>query len=131
MDRTEEEVTYLDTHVVIWLYQGDPTKLSLTAAEHIRSSDLFISPAVLLEIQFLHEIRRITATGTRMLAALSEEIGLRVCQHTFSDVIAKALPQDWARDPFDRLIVAQASVRDAPLITKDQKIRRHYKQAVW
>jgi PIN domain nuclease of toxin-antitoxin system len=39
--------------------------------------------------------------------------------------------QKWVRDPFDRLIVAQASANDAPLITKDEKIRRHYKRAIW
>ena len=37
----------------------------------------------------------------------------------------------WVRDPFDRLIVAQAIANEAPLVTKDEKIRRHYRRAVW
>jgi PIN domain nuclease of toxin-antitoxin system len=37
----------------------------------------------------------------------------------------------WTRDPFDRLIVAQALLHDAPLITKDEHIRRHYAGALW
>ncbi len=34
-------------------------------------------------------------------------------------------------DPFDRLIVANAKARNAPLVTKDERIRRHYSSAVW
>jgi PIN domain nuclease of toxin-antitoxin system len=50
---------------------------------------------------------------------------------TFAAVVENALQQKWIRDPFDRLIVAQASTNEAPLVTKDEKIRRHYRRAVW
>ena len=46
-------------------------------------------------------------------------------------MVEQALLQKWIRDPFDRLIVAHAAANDAPLITRDEKIRRHYKRAVW
>jgi PIN domain nuclease of toxin-antitoxin system len=42
-----------------------------------------------------------------------------------------ALGQSWTRDPFDRIIVSQAALRNAPLVTRDQVIRDHYSQAVW
>jgi PIN domain nuclease of toxin-antitoxin system len=124
-------VTYLDTHAVVWLYEGMKDRLSRAAMERIRSDALFISPAVILEIQFLHEIHRVTRTGPSMVAALSEDIGLQVCPLEFQSVVDSALSQSWIRDPFDRLIVAHAAASDAPLITKDEKIRRHYKRAVW
>jgi PIN domain nuclease of toxin-antitoxin system len=130
VDRTEK-VTYLDTHVVVWLYEGDRGKLSGAAAERIQKDELFISPAVILELQFLHEIQRLTRTGPSMVAALSEEIGLKVCLLEFQTIVESALHEKWVRDPFDRLIVAHASANDAPLITKDEKIRRHYKRAIW
>ena len=124
-------MTYLDTHAVVWLYEGRVNKLSKTALEHIQSDALFISPAVILEIQFLHEIHRVTLTGPNMVAALSEDIGLEVCPLEFQSVVATALDQSWVRDPFDRLIVAHAAANDAALITRDEKIRRHYKRAIW
>jgi PIN domain nuclease of toxin-antitoxin system len=37
----------------------------------------------------------------------------------------------WTRDPFDRIIVAHADVVSAPLLTKDQAIRRNYRRAFW
>jgi PIN domain nuclease of toxin-antitoxin system len=123
-------VTYLDTHVVVWLYEGGG-KLSRAALDRVQNDALFISPAVILELQFLHEIRRLTLTGPRLVAALADDIGLQVCQLEFQSVVGSALGQSWIRDPFDRLIVAHAAAHDAPLITKDEKIRRHYKRAVW
>ena len=42
-----------------------------------------------------------------------------------------SIQQDWTRDTFDRLIVAQAKTRDASLLTKDRTILEHYPHAVW
>jgi PIN domain nuclease of toxin-antitoxin system len=39
--------------------------------------------------------------------------------------------QSWTRDPFDRLIVGQASANGAVLVTKDAGIRQNYKQSIW
>jgi PIN domain nuclease of toxin-antitoxin system len=130
VDRTEK-VTYLDTHAIVWLYEGTVNKLSRTALDRIQSDALFVSPAVILEIQFLHEIGRVTRTGPSIVAALSDDIGLEICQLKFQSVVDSALQQTWVRDPFDRLIVAHAAANDAPLITRDEKIRRHYKRAIW
>lgn len=124
-------MTYLDTHIVIWLYEGDTSKLSRVAAERVQNDDLFISPAVALELEFLHEIRRLTRTSDLIVESLASEIGLSICQLAFPAVVQEAMRLKWGRDPFDRLIVAHASANDAPLITKDEKIRRHYKRAVW
>jgi PIN domain nuclease of toxin-antitoxin system len=46
-------------------------------------------------------------------------------------VAREAEAHDWTRDPFDRLIVAQASLFDAPLITKDADVHAHYRNVVW
>ena len=124
-------MTYLDTHVVIWLYTGDADRLSATAKEQIGTDDLFVSPAVILELEFLHEIRRGKVPSSKVIAQLSRDIGLQVCELSFAVVVEQALLQKWIRDPFDRLIVAHASANDAPLVTKDEKIRRHYRRAVW
>ncbi len=47
----------------------------------------------------------------------------------FERVVETAERQAWMRDPFDRLIVAQASLAAAPLLTKDRTIREHYAKA--
>ena len=47
-----------------------------------------------------------------------------------SALITQALREKWTRDPFDRLIVANAKAAGAPLITKDERIRKHYRRAI-
>jgi PIN domain nuclease of toxin-antitoxin system len=124
-------VTYLDTHVVVWLYRGDLDLLSRPARDEIQNQDLLISPMVLLELEYLHEIGRLKPRASQVLAALANETALAVCRLPFSAVVQDALNEKWARDPFDRLIVAQARANGASLVTRDEKIRRYYKRAVW
>jgi PIN domain nuclease of toxin-antitoxin system len=45
-------------------------------------------------------------------------------------VVHQAIPFQWARDPFDRLITAQAAIYDCVLLSKDETIRKHYAKAV-
>jgi PIN domain nuclease of toxin-antitoxin system len=124
-------VTYLDTHVVIWLFGGERHRLSPAATKQIRDDELLVSPTVVLELQLLHEIKRVRAVALKVIERLSSEIGLAVCGLPFTSVLEHALGQSWTRDPFDRLIVAQASVNDAVLVTKDADILRHYKGSIW
>ncbi len=86
---------------------------------------------VILELQLLFEIGRAKAPAAKVVEVLSKEVGLSVCRLSFAQVIESALELTWTRDPFDRLIVAHASASNAPLITKDETILRHYKHALW
>lgn len=54
-----------------------------------------------------------------------------MCRHPFADVIRIAIKQSWTRDPFDRIITAQAAIGSNPLVTKDDGIRKHYRYVVW
>jgi PIN domain nuclease of toxin-antitoxin system len=127
----ENAIAYLDTHVLVRLYLGQTGKLSRVARDAIERNELFVSPAALLELEFLHEIGRLEPAGLEVMGVLSAEIGVRLCDLPFPRVVSEALAEKWVRDPFDRLIVAQAKVRDAPLITKDETLRAHYQRAVW
>lgn len=122
---------YLDTHVVAWLYAGELEGIPATARERIEANDLWISPAVQLELSLLFEIGRTTAPADTVITALHREIGLAVCDLPFSEVVTAASIVHWTRDPFDRLIVGQAEARQAPLLTKDRLIRQHFSLAVW
>ena len=122
---------YLDTHVTAWLYAGRVELFPGAARARLESSDLLVSPMVLLELQYLFEVGRSREPATNVVEALREEIGLAVCDRPFARVVQAALDQDWTRDPFDRLIVSQAALGEAPLLTKDRAIHDHYAQAVW
>lgn len=124
-------VAYLDTHVVAWLFAGEAGLLTERARELARESSLLVSPAVRLELQYLHEIGRTRVPARAVMRALADSLGLGVCARPFAQVVEAAERLSWTRDPFDRLIVAQASLAGAPLVTKDRMIRKHYAKAAW
>ena len=122
---------YLDTHVVAWIFAGRPELLSPAARTLIDERDLLISPMVVLELQYLFEVKRASKPASVVIASLQEEIGLGVCTLPFEKVIALASSLSWTRNPFDRLIVAQAELAEASLVTKDETIRKHFPRAAW
>ena len=122
---------YLDTHVVIWLYAGKLELIPQASRERLDQNDLLISPMVELELQYLYEIDRVSEPANKVVETLAKEIGLEICDLPFSSVIAESLSLDWTRDPFDRIIVGQARLRNATLLTKDRTLHAQYPGATW
>lgn len=122
---------YLDTHVVVWAYAGLADKFSKSTRRLINDQDVYISPIVRLELQYLHEIQKINAAADTIVADLAGRIGLRVCDKPFDLIVSRTLTFNWTRDPFDRLIVANAALHDNILLSKDRKILENYANATW
>lgn len=123
---------YLDTHVLVWLYQDGASRLTPTGSHAIDAAErLLISPIVELELAYLHEIGRINRDAATLLDVLRRELDLETCKRPFASVVGAAVDQTWTRDPFDRLIVAQAAHGKAPLLTADRNILVHYARAFW
>lgn len=125
------EVVYLDTHILMWLYDGLVEKISPLAQEYLTIGHLHLSPMAELELQYLHEIGRVKPTAQKVVHALQIDLGLKRGDLLFGDVVRHAITLEWTRDPFDRLIVAEASSANARLITRDETIRKHYPLATW
>ncbi|MGH7354836.1 MAG: type II toxin-antitoxin system VapC family toxin [Candidatus Rokuibacteriota bacterium] len=122
---------YADTHVVAWLYAGRTDLIPSRARALIEDQPLLVSPMVALELEYLFETGRTSEPARSVIQALGRALGLRLCDLPFADVAGAAVRQSWTRDPFDRIIVAQAALRRAPLITRDADIRAHYPRALW
>ena len=122
---------YLDTHVVVWLYAGKIERLSEQAKELINGHEVIISPVVRLELQYLFEIQRVTDEANEIVFDLSDRIGLKMCDKSLNTIVSGALDLSWTRDPFDRIIVANAAINQNILVTKDQNILENYEKAMW
>jgi PIN domain nuclease of toxin-antitoxin system len=122
---------HLDTHVVVWLYAGQLRLLSKRARALLDEELAWVSPAVRLELAFLHEVGRLLVAGNAVLDELSATIDLRVDGLGFDRVAREATDLPWTRDPFDRLIVGHACARGATLLTKDRTIRANAPGARW
>ncbi len=131
MAKGKESLVYLDTHVVVWLYDALTDRLSHAAAEAIEDNDLVVSWMVELELQFLHETGRLRVKPAEIIRHLSTRIGLRLSDVGLERIVRAAAGMDWTRDVFDRLIAAESAAMDIPLITKDRTIRAHHKLSVW
>ncbi|HUF37485.1 MAG TPA: PIN domain-containing protein [Anaerolineales bacterium] len=124
-------MTFLDTHVVVWLYAGLVERFNAVIRNLLNETDILVSPVTRLELQYLYEIQRITDEPDVILRDLADRIGLKVSEASFNAVIGGALRIDWTRDPFDRIIVAEAGLNGSVLVTKDQTILAHYLHARW
>lgn len=120
----------LDTHVIVWSFLS-PEKLSSTANDALISNDnsVFVSVLAAWEVA----IKR--ATGKLDLGFGFDEglsklgytpINLRYATH----VRYSELPL-LHRDPFDRMLVAQALDEGLTLVTNDRNIRRYDVPILW
>jgi len=114
-----------------WLYEGVEDRLPARARTLIESETPSISPLVELELAYLYEVRRVTEPASVPLAALRQTIGLTIDDVSLAELTQTAADLTWTRDPFDRLIAAQAIVANAPLVTADKNILAHLPLATW
>lgn len=114
-----------------WLYEGADRRIPAAARALLESEESFVSPLVELELTYLYEVGRVTEPAATPLAALGRTIGLRTAEVSLSAVAKVATAIQWTRDPFDRMIAAQAIVADAPLVTADRTILEHLPLATW
>lgn len=121
----------LDTHVALWLYDEPSRFIPAAVVEALTGAALAVSPMVVLEMGYLHEIGRIAPGPATILASLAGTVGLAIDPTPFAQIVEVAIGVTWTRDPFDRLIVAQALAAGAQLVTADRRILEHCTSAIW
>jgi PIN domain nuclease of toxin-antitoxin system len=104
----------LDTNAVIWLDRGHPRTRALARSRQA----LHISPATLLELQFLVEAGRIRLKN-KDIQAIAVDDRWTLDDPPAASWFAAALDLSWTRDPFDRLLAAHARLRGWRLATSD------------
>ena len=122
---------HIDTHVALWLAGDQADRVPAATRVLIEAEDVRLSAVAQLEMGYLHEIGRISRPPAEVMSILAAAVGLTMSTATLPVVVAHALSLTWTRDPFDRLIVANALADGARLVTTDRQIRSHVSQAVW
>lgn len=117
----------LDTHTFVW---WDNDELPATVGDRIRSAEtVWVSAASAWEIAIKSALGKITARGT--LAAAIEDYGFDALPITVAHADAvRTLPRHH-RDPFDRLLVAQARIEDLTIVSRDLAFRAYDVALVW
>lgn len=112
----------LDTHAVIWWFDDDPA-LSVAVKSAIADlhNEIFVSPVSAYEMTLKHKLGRLPNVA-RLLDNLQGYIdgqGFRILPIDLSHAeTAGRLPLTH-RDPFDRLLIAQAQIEEATLVSNE------------
>jgi len=120
-------VILLDTHVLIWM-SSDPARLSAKARQRIvearRNTGLAIASITLWELAWLAENRRVLYSGS-VESFVRETISRVAVRSLSAEIVAIAahMPENYPKDPSDRLIGSTAIASGIPLVTADEKIR--------
>lgn len=124
----------LDTHAFLW-WIADDQKLSGRAREIISdgSNELFLSAAAGWEIAIKVQIGRLKLPEEpirfildqmRINAIQSLPIQMNHALHV------STLPQHH-RDPFDRLLIAQAQLEGLPVLSSDHQLANYQVEVIW
>lgn len=113
----------LDTHVLLW-WLSDDGRLNDNARASIASAEAaFVSTASAWEISMKRALGKLEAP---------DDLPEQLARHRFSvlsihldhALLAGALPPVH-RDPFDRMLVAQAQIEALVIVTGDERIRSY------
>jgi PIN domain nuclease of toxin-antitoxin system len=113
----------LDTHVALWGITADPT-LGDELLDRLRHDpDIFLSPVTLWEITIKQAAGKLA--GPPDLAERVRDMGFRELPVAYAHAIAAGRLPVLHRDPFDRMLIAQAMVEGITLVTRDADIQRY------
>jgi PIN domain nuclease of toxin-antitoxin system len=118
----------LDTHIFLWA-AGAPENLSDVARSAIEdpTNDVYVSAAVVWEIIIKHALGKLElpAPPAAYLPIRITELGFRELPIRHSHAIAVAALPAYHRDPFDRILIAQARIEGMRLLTVDPLVARY------
>jgi len=111
---------FVDTHLLVWRLI-EPRRLSKMEKGLFSDShaEFLIPTVVLLEIQYLTEIKRIEIDMDEALAAIQEDPSFQLAPFDETAML-HAFRLTTTRDPFDRMILAQALASSTKILTRDR-----------
>jgi PIN domain nuclease of toxin-antitoxin system len=114
----------LDTHVFLW-WNNDDRALGAAARAEIADSDnaVLVSAATAWEIATKRALGRLEAPGD--IASWIEDGGFAALPISVEHAARSAELPPHHRDPFDRLLIAQAEIEGLTLVTSDAEIAKY------
>ena len=113
----------LDTHVVLWWLTDDPTLSDDVKTMLDHEPDIYVSPATIWEVTIKQAIGKLQAPTD--LPAQIRDSGFRELPIMARHAIAAGRLPPVHRDPFDRMLVAQAQCEALTLVTRDAEIQKY------
>lgn len=114
----------LDTHVLLWWLDDNPD-LSRRARTVIADGNnlVFVSAAVIWEIQIKHALGKLKIP--KNFRKVLDRQGFELLDITVEHAYAVGKLPLYHRDPFDRILVAQAKVENMTLVSRDNRVKKY------
>jgi PIN domain nuclease of toxin-antitoxin system len=113
----------LDTHVVIWWLADDPTLSDDIKGRLDHEPDVYVSPATVWEVSIKQAMGKLA--GPTDLPERIRGSGFRELPISMEHAIAAGRLPLIHRDPFDRMLVAQARCEELTLVTRDPHCQKY------
>ena len=126
----------LDTHALLWYTLDDP-KLSQQAETLIldAANEIYVSPATYWEMAIKISLDKLTVPQPfeNFLDACEQQYGFELLPISPAHTVAvPSLPFPKShRDPFDRMLVAQAIVEQMLIVSRDQSLDDYPVTRIW
>jgi PIN domain nuclease of toxin-antitoxin system len=121
----------LDTHLVLWWMAGEASRISKKALAALGSDGIepVVSAVTIWEAAIKRGLGKLDAPAD--LLSQLERAGVELLPITarHADLVA-SLPSHH-RDPFDRLLVAQATLEGLALVSGDEWVRHYDIEVIW
>ncbi len=124
----------LDTHTLLWVYWGDP-KLSATAAALVTDpgNSVYVSPAsyweIAIKVSTSKLVLRVSYDNFITDAITNNGFTIFPIEPRHTEALT-TLPMHH-RDPFDRLVIAQAMVEQMPILSSDAAFDAYPVTRLW
>jgi PIN domain nuclease of toxin-antitoxin system len=123
----------LDTHALIWWFGNEP-RLSRRASAIIAdpNNTVLVSAAVAWELAIKVNLGKFDALSlTTELPRYTAEEGFEELPISMEQAVRAGLLPLHHRDPFDRLLVAQAQALNVPVLSGDSVLDQYDVQRIW
>jgi PIN domain nuclease of toxin-antitoxin system len=123
----------LDTHALIW-WDSDPKQLSRPALAALRdpANSVWLSVVSVWEMVVKSQLGKLTLRlPLSQIVVQQQSNGLHVLDVTLTHTLAVEGLPPVHKDPFDRLLVAQANVEGAEFVTADPIFAQYPVRVLW
>jgi PIN domain nuclease of toxin-antitoxin system len=121
----------LDTHLILWWMGGEPSRISKKGLAALGSEghEPVVSAVTIWEAAIKRGLGKLDAPVNLLSQIEDAGVELLPVMPRHADRVASLPPHH--RDPFDRLLVAQAMSEGLPLVSHDESLRRYEVEVIW
>jgi PIN domain nuclease of toxin-antitoxin system len=120
----------LDTHALLWWVTDDP-RLSDSARRAMTSSPVVVSVVSLWEVEIKRTLGRIEVDTRQLLHEITQTEGFSVLDVRPTHVLTLGDLPLLHKDPFDRMLVAQALRDRLVILSRDEALERYGADVLW